>query len=351
MASNKCGYVKFDSLSKDFKTSKNKCILCDSEDLLSIEDLCSECAVYTEFDIEFNQENNSSTHVENDLARLRTEIKVLRLELASKEEIIKMLVSDLKTANSEINNLKQPSEIKTDENYIQVKKRPRVKKQCSKKQNLNNRVSSGESTSVCTENPFDILRNLPSESCEQADAIECNKSATEKQTRKSLHKPSVVVLGDSLVRNANKLVEDSIVYCHPGIRTKQLTKKVKWEVKETPKAVILHVGTNCLNSSPTPTDIMKDTEELIIATKRTFPEAKICISGILYRRDVDYRYIDAVNSCLDWICKDKDVIFVNGNSWVRDEDFGYDGLHLNRKGTVKFGNLLNRISKRLQSEN
>lgn len=331
----------------DAKIVISSCILCDKDvlphDSLSKENLCSECIEYTGTDHDDDSQSRSDNNVKaNDLA---TEIQVLRLELASKDHIIKMLVSDLNSANSEISRLKQECsrvEENATDSFTEVRSRPNKRKH-----------NQSNADNVFSKNQFEILREPPLDITVQNNVTSATKSATHGHTKlnRPERNPSVVVFGDSMIRNTGTKIENSIVYCHPGIRTNQLEKKVQSNNNNTPKVVILHAGTNCLNSSPTPTDIMNDTNKLITTTRKTFPEAKICVSGILYRRDVDDRYIHAVNSCLDWACKENNVLFVDGNLWLNDSDLGYDGLHLNRKGTIKFGNLLNRVSKTLLSEN
>jgi hypothetical protein len=86
-------------------------------------------------------------------------------------------------------------------------------------------------------------------------------------------------------------------------------------------------------------------KKLVRDGKVLFPKAKWGVSGVMYRRDTDNRFIDAVNQCLKSACEnDLRCRFVDPNTCMSDADLGKDGLHLNRSGSAKIGKLLSAMS-------
>jgi hypothetical protein len=58
---------------------------------------------------------------------------------------------------------------------------------------------------------------------------------------------------------------------------------------------------------------------------------------------VSWRRVGAANDRLEWVARILGATFVDPNSWIRDEDFGSDGLHLNRSGGSQLGDLYSRV--------
>jgi lysophospholipase L1-like esterase len=72
---------------------------------------------------------------------------------------------------------------------------------------------------------------------------------------------------------------------------------------------------------------------VIRKAKETFSRSLIAVNGILYRRDVNRRYIDEVNSNIRWACETLGALYCDVNKYVNDNSLGKDGLHLNRRGS------------------
>jgi len=77
--------------------------------------------------------------------------------------------------------------------------------------------------------------------------------------------------------------------------------------------------------------------------KAKFPVSRLVLSGVLRRKGVNWRCFVAENDRLDWVARSLGSIFVDPNSWIRDVDFGRDGLHLNRNGARELGDLYSRF--------
>ena len=152
-----------------------------------------------------------------------------------------------------------------------------------------------------------------------------------------------LVLGDSIIRNVGEEESDLRVKCFPGIKTEQLRRVIDNRNLGGADAVILHVGTNDVRSYRNLDYFMGEVYNLVTTAKTKFPDARLIISGVLRNRGVSWRRVGAANDRLEWVAGALGVTFVDPNSWIGDEDFGRDGLHLNRKGARHLGELYNRI--------
>jgi hypothetical protein len=88
---------------------------------------------------------------------------------------------------------------------------------------------------------------------------------------------------------------------------------------------------------------MGDVYTLMNKAKAKLAQSKLVLTGVLRRRDVSWRRIGALNSRCDWIAKTLGVTFVELKSWVKNCDFGKDGLHINRSGEKRLSQLYSRV--------
>jgi lysophospholipase L1-like esterase len=108
--------------------------------------------------------------------------------------------------------------------------------------------------------------------------------------------------------------------------------------------VIFQVGTNDVSRTRNLDYIMGEVYDLVTTAKEKFPGSRLVLSGVLRNEGVKWRRIGATNDTLEWVANRLGAAFFDPNSWIRDADFGMDGLHLNRNGTGQLGNLYSRIS-------
>jgi lysophospholipase L1-like esterase len=106
-----------------------------------------------------------------------------------------------------------------------------------------------------------------------------------------------------------------------------------------PDTVVTFVGTNDLRRARNLDYVVGDVYALVKKAKTKFPQASLVLSGVIRRRDVSWRGIGALNDRYDWVARTLGVTFVDPNSWIEDWDFGRDGLHINRSGARKLGQL------------
>jgi lysophospholipase L1-like esterase len=110
----------------------------------------------------------------------------------------------------------------------------------------------------------------------------------------------------------------------------------------SPDTVVIDVGTNDLRRTANLEYVMGDVYSLVNKAKSKFPQVRLVLSGVVRRKDVSWRRVGAVNDRYDWIAKTLGVKFVDPNSWIEVWDFARDGLHINRSGARKLGQLYSR---------
>ena len=77
--------------------------------------------------------------------------------------------------------------------------------------------------------------------------------------------------------------------------------------------------------------------DLVNTARIKFPGSRLVLSGVLRSRGVSWRRVRATNDRLEWVAGTLEATFVDPNSWIRDDDFCRDGLHLNRNGANQLG--------------
>jgi len=84
-------------------------------------------------------------------------------------------------------------------------------------------------------------------------------------------------------------------------------------------------------------------DDFVNTAKTKFPGSRLVLSGVLRSRGVTWRRVGAANDRLEWVARSPGVTFVDPNSWIRDLDFGRDGLNLNKTGARELGDLYSRV--------
>lgn len=152
-----------------------------------------------------------------------------------------------------------------------------------------------------------------------------------------------LVLGDSIVRNVGAEKSNMRVECFPGIRTDQLRRVMENRDLGCSDTIVIHVGTNDVRRYRNLDYFMGEVHDLVNTAKAKFPGSRLVLSGVLRSKGVTWRRVGAANDRLEWVARNLGATFVDPNSWIRDEDFGRDGLHLNRNGARHLGDLYSRV--------
>jgi hypothetical protein len=152
-----------------------------------------------------------------------------------------------------------------------------------------------------------------------------------------------LVLGDSIVRNVGAEKSNIRVECFPGIRADQLRRVMENRNLGYADTVVIHVETNDVRRSRNLDYVMGEVYDLVNTAKAKFPGSTLVLSGVLRNKGVRWWHVGAANDRLEWVARNLGATFVDPNSWIRDGDFGRDGLHLNRNGVRQLGELYSRV--------
>ena len=170
------------------------------------------------------------------------------------------------------------------------------------------------------------------------------------QTNKK--KESVVILGDSIVKNiiGPKLSsQDANVKVLPfsGAKAGDMSDYASPTLKTKPDSIILHVGTNNLKSKDSPDRIQTKVSELAKEIKSKCPQTKLAISSII-KRDDDKSLnskIDKLNSGLQSMCQSNNFDFISNDN-IGVEHLNNSKLHLNKKGSALLASNFRRYIRR-----
>ena len=142
-------------------------------------------------------------------------------------------------------------------------------------------------------------------------------------------------------------------HCLPGAKISQLTEFFnKFSSSCEYEAVFIHCGTNSIiindvgyvNNSDL---LVRDFKLLLSVLKTKFPNSRIVISGLLFRRDLDFSSLCCINDFISNLCHLFNFTFVDPCSWLSPVCLGRDGLHLNRKGSYTFSKFISHASEEL----
>lgn len=150
-------------------------------------------------------------------------------------------------------------------------------------------------------------------------------------------KPTIVIIGDSMVKNINprKLSRRRVnKFTFPGKRAEEITSEVKnINVQPQPAHVIIHAGTNNLPTD-TSEECIKNIKGLCSSVKERFPNAKLGVSSIILRRDIEViGKMHQVNEDLKRLCNESGFAFID-NSIIDESGLNNSKLHLSTKGSA-----------------
>ena len=101
------------------------------------------------------------------------------------------------------------------------------------------------------------------------------------------------------------------------------------------------MGTNDVRKSRN--YIMGEVYDLVNTANAKFPGSRLVLSGVLGSKSVKWWRVGAANDRFKWIARNLGATIVDPNSWIRDVDFGRDGLHLNKIGARQLGDFYSRV--------
>ena len=140
---------------------------------------------------------------------------------------------------------------------------------------------------------------------------------------------TTVIAGDSILKhlNAHKMSKDNNkvkVATFAGCTNRDI------------KPIIIHVGTNSLRDSESPSACSDEIINLVSSIKRDATDTDVVLSSLTARSDNGYFAIqvEEVNSTLRDFCRQNQWKIITHSNIVADHHLNRSGLHLNRIGTV-----------------
>ena len=157
-------------------------------------------------------------------------------------------------------------------------------------------------------------------------------------------KKSAFILGDSMVKKVNgfyltKDIKHKFlvkVRSFSSAKTRCMYDHAKPTIREVnPEHIILHVGTNDLNSEKTASQISNSIIDLANSLKNE--TNNIHVSLIVPWNDNLNNKVNEVNNCLINMCEQRNIKIINHSDTIdRSRHLNESHLHLNRYGTVEF---------------
>ena len=105
--------------------------------------------------------------------------------------------------------------------------------------------------------------------------------------------------------------------------------------------IILHCGTNDLNSDRTSSQIAREIIDLAISLKSD--KNKISISLLTPRSDKLNNKASEVNNHLINMCSHRNIAYIDHSSSIQQNHINESKVHLNRYGTVVFANTFSKF--------
>ena len=112
-----------------------------------------------------------------------------------------------------------------------------------------------------------------------------------------------LVLGDLIIRNVGTEYSDMKIECYLGIRTEQLHRVIEYRDLGSSDTVVNDERTYDLRRTGNLNYVTGDVCDLVHMAKTKFLTSRIVLSSVLWKRDVSWRRIGAINSRYDWVTK------------------------------------------------
>ena len=151
-----------------------------------------------------------------------------------------------------------------------------------------------------------------------------------------------MIVGDSIAKHIdgwclNKRMRSTVsVRSIPGATTKGMIHHVKGCLEDTsPDFIILHHGTNDLNSNSTSEEIADKILNLAASIKTS--KNQVFVSGLVIRKDKLNKKGNEVNELLKTKCEIRQLSFID-NKNISLGMLNKSGIHLNEYGTTRLVN-------------
>ncbi|CAB3981000.1 Hypothetical predicted protein [Paramuricea clavata] len=152
-------------------------------------------------------------------------------------------------------------------------------------------------------------------------------------------KPNILLIGDSMIKDINlhKLSKSSVrKLTYPGKRAEEIANEFQSaHVHSPPTEVIIHAGTNNIITDSSK-ECFDNIQLLSSRIKSTFKEARIAISSLITREDIDVTLkTQKTNELLKDLCSKEGYTYIeNGNIDATCLNGSKLQVHLNAKGSA-----------------
>ena len=261
--------------------------------------------------------------LKDDNKNLNEEIKLLRAEILTKDELIKTLRNDM--INVKRTTLNENGD---------------VNNHASKKQDANNKNNSGTLGANNLTNDSSYVEQNQTEILE-VNSGHSNDNFTEVKPKRT--KRQITVLGTSMIKNIQaykmkqciKPNERIYIKSFSGATIRDLVDHSKPSQRYDPDLYILHGGGNDLSSIKNPEEIAS--ELMNLATNLKTDTNDVIVSSIITRKDKFNEKGIEVNNLLRLKCRQLSFGFID-NSNLGFKHLNNSGIHLNYLGTNALAN-------------
>ena len=267
---------------------------------------------------------------------------VTKSELESKNAIINKLidqscVSAMASVNGPLKmserESEEPYKLETQESIIQVEESfIQVEKKSTGHENITTKTSEDKRSKKMKEKEK-VENKIPQDSTlgkGQNKYNNVNKSDTAEK--------NVVILGDSIVKHVNGWeIAKKLPNCKvcaksfSGAKVRCMKDYLKPSLRQNPDHVVLHVGTNDLDSDKDPELIAKSIVDLASTVKKDTCE--VTISNIVVRNDKFKKKAEEVNAHLAVLCVQRNILLIDHAKTIKPQHLNKSKLHLNVKGS------------------
>lgn len=156
----------------------------------------------------------------------------------------------------------------------------------------------------------------------------------------------ILIISDSILRYTAQILQNEKklnTTCNiiPGGRIQDCSRLLS-SLKTLPKTILINFGSNNVQTARTPNHVMRPIWLTIETMQKKFPDRIWYVNSILYRRDIRDKYIHDVNEALKFMCSQLKIKYIDTNGAVEDDNYGYDGIHLNKQGACKLADLIEK---------
>ena len=144
----------------------------------------------------------------------------------------------------------------------------------------------------------------------------------------------------------SKKLKNTAVYVRnfEGAKIRCMTDRVKPSLREN--YIVLHVGTNDLDSDQPPDLIGKS--KVDVASSMKNEKHDVTVSNKITRADHFKKKVSKVNDYSSKLCMEKNIYLINNWKTLKTQHLNGNKLHLNRRGGLIFQNTLCKsLSKNL----